>query len=309
MGNNIMRTFIRTWRRHATMQVATLAVLVGTYSVVSIFIIAQQNMEDILTRWGSSVKMSVYLDDGINESDKRGIERFISKKDVFSKVTYVSKDEAAKKFLSQVTGYSKKLLFNPAFGNPLPASYELDLASKTGAVTNFGELVELARELMGLSGVDDISYGQGWVENYASSVRIFSVTSWSLILVLLFGSLFIVGNSIRSSISQRRDEIEILELVGATNKYIRAPFIFEGVIMGLVSSTIALIFTYMLFSWQMGVIESSSSFWAMSSQLSFLSISKILLILFIGTVFGALGSYICVNKVSSTLSNAKVANN
>ena len=148
-------------------------------------------------------------------------------------------------------------------------------------------------------GVDDISYGQSWVENYAALVKSFSYSSLLLIAVLLAGSLFVVGNSIRNSISLRREEIEILELVGATRSMIMMPYIFEGAIMGFFASALSCGICYLIFVWQASIINSSLGFWGLGSQFGYLAADKVFLLLLLGIVFGAFGAFLCVRKLSN----------
>src|SRR5690554_263145 len=94
----LWKNFLRSWKSHTSMQIATLAVLAGTYTVISMSLLIHQNLESILTQWGQTVQMSVYLDDEIQPEDRSKIEAFLRKQDLFSKVNYVSKDQAAAKF-------------------------------------------------------------------------------------------------------------------------------------------------------------------------------------------------------------------
>lgn len=294
----LWKHYRRIWSQHTTLQFATLLVLIATYSVVGGALLIHQNLDKIFTSWGNSIRMSVYLDDELSGTEKDSLLNFLNNKTLFEHINFVSKDQALKEFTQHVTGYSPSLLFDPTFGNPLPASFELELKSGIAMQANTSFMKTLAKEILSQKGVEDISYGQGWVENYASVVNAFTLMSWLLTSILLGGSLLIVGNSIRSSLSQRKEEIEIMELVGATPSHIRGPFIFEGFLQGLIAVGISLSLIYLIFHWQVSIIQTRAHFWSFSSQFEFLSPSRSFLLLFFGAFLGIAGSYFALTRIS-----------
>ena len=287
---------MRTWKQHFTMQMATLVVLTGTFTIVCISFLIHQNLNKVLTQWGDSIRMSVFLKQETSENDNliKKIEKF----EGVDSFEYISKDSAAKLFKEQVRSYVPDLLFDTDFQNPLPASYEVKF-NKDWSRDKFNELASFARELLSDDNVEDVSYGQSWVKNYATVVDKFNKSSWLLILILLSGSLFVIGNSIRSSISQRREEIEILELIGSTTWSIRAPYLFEGFLLGLISSVLSLVITYLVYTWQLRVFDSGVGILGGTYAMGFLSIQKQFLVLLIGSLFGVVGAHFCVARINS----------
>ncbi|MEO0334808.1 MAG: ABC transporter permease [Pseudomonadota bacterium] len=297
-------SFLRSWRHNPTVQMTTLTVLSGTFFVMSAFALIHENLDSVLTRWGQEVQMTVFLDDDIDLANLEGLQSKIQGHDSVDKVTYVSKEDAARQFLNQMGTMAPEFLGDEKFGNPLPASLEVSLKAGLSKGSGIDRIVDLAGSLGSEKGVEDISYGQGWIENYASVVNQFGRSSWFVIFVLMAGSLLIVGNSIRNSVSQRREEIEVLELVGATATRIQAPFIFEGVLFGLIASVVATTLAYLVFQGQALVSDSSLQFLGLSTELQFLSISKVALILVFGATSGAVGSWLCVRSISTGWSAA-----
>ncbi|MCB9025703.1 MAG: FtsX-like permease family protein [Bdellovibrionaceae bacterium] len=274
----------------------TVIVLSGTFSVIGISFLIHQNLTKVLTQWGNSISMSVFLDDEFNNSDK--LISKIKKSEGVASFEYVSKEKASQLFKDQVESYIPDLVFDSEFKNPLPASYEIKF-DRNWSKEKYNEVVRFAKELMDFKGVEEVSYGQNWVENYAAVVDKFNHSSGLLIFVLLTGSLFVVGNSIRNSISQRRDEIEILELIGSTKWSIRIPYIFEGFVLGFIASLISIIVTYLVFNWQLSVIESGVGIVGGQYHLSFLSFKTQFIIVLLGSIFGVVGAYFCVTKLST----------
>ena len=292
------QSFYRTWSQQAAMQFATLSVLIGAYAAVSSALLVQQNLQALLTRWGSEVKVNVYLTDDISENEIRKVSSGLKESELFSSIELVSKDEALKRFKDRLGALAPNMAEDSSFENPLPMSLE-SLMSKNANVGAFDSLVELADQISLMAGVEEVSYGQGWIENYASAIGIFNVSSWALIFILVAGSLFVIGNAIKSSVIQRKDEIEIMELFGATKWTIQVPFILEGLVMGLAASAGAILLVLCLYAWQSQVLIESLNFWNLKNAIEFLSWPRVFFILFGGGVSGALGSYLCIKQVSN----------
>lgn len=302
----VWRSFVRTFKHQTSMQVATLSVLVGTFTVHALFALVHQNLETILTRWGKEVKVSVYLKDDVAPKDVGHVREFLGSSKLVSNVDYLSKDQAAKRFREKIGQISPGMFSDSEFVNPLPASFEVVLRKGIGGNSEYKALVEFAKELATFAGVEEVSYGQGWVENYASVLKVFSWTSAFLLFVLFMGGLFVIGNSIRNSIAQRRDEIAILELFGATKWMIQWPFVFEGAFLGFLSSVLALVVTFTLFQWQASYLGDQLSFWGFTSSLQFLTVTRAVGIVFLGVLVGAVGAYFCVRQVNTGWAAAEI---
>ena len=279
------------------MQVATLSVLTGVCFVITMAMLLHHNMNAVLTRWGDEVKISIYLQDGISESSLSLIQDYLKKDSKVEKFKYVSGKEALFEFKQKMSSVLPQLMSSDEFENPLPSSFEVSF--KSSAQSQKGFIEKYVAETLKLKGIDDISYGQTWVKNYSAFVGVFNTASWVLVGILLCGGLLVIGNSIRNAIHQRREEIEILELIGATRNMIVFPYVIEGAIMGVIASTLSLVIGYMLFSSQAHFFSSQLGFWGMGAQLSFLSVFKVLFIIVLGSLSGALGSYICIRKLSN----------
>lgn len=305
MWNKLWISFFRSWRHHFGIQFTTLLVLAGSFSVISGFICIHINAQSFLSKWGDKVQLSVYLDDEVTEVQKGAITAKLKDLNKFKSIGVITKQMAAESFQKEMADYAPDLLGDNDFGNPLPASIEAVIAPGMEAGKQIEALKQAAALVKNLAGVTDVSYGQSWVENYSALVSSFAASSWALIVILIFGSLLIVGNSIRHAISQRIEEIEILELVGATRLMIQLPYIFEGVVMGFLSASIAVSCSFMVFSWQKSIIHSELGFLGIGKNLEYMGTSYIVLIILLGMLFGGLGSYVCVRKLNSGWAAAK----
>jgi len=300
-------SFVRGWRRQPAMHMATLSVLVGGGVIFAAALLIQQNLEQYLTQWGKEVRVNVYLKDDATTEQTSTVKSSLDESGLFSKVEYFSKEAAAKKFKSRVGQYAPELLSDLDTDNPLPESFEATVSGGLGSNLKFEKIMTFVGKLREVLGVEEISYGQGWVENYASVLKVFSMTSYAMLFVLLLGSLFVTGNSIRSSVAQRKDEIEIMELFGATRGMIIWPFIFEGCVMGLLAAALALVLTYFFYIWQMGVFARDLNFWGLKENIHFLSGLRIISMASVGAFMGGLGAYLCVRKIATGYAAAEAS--
>lgn len=291
--------YLRSWKNHSVVQATTLLVLTGTFFVVALFISVYENLDQVLTQWGENVEMTAFINDDIDLETLTNTGKLIGEKQFVKEVKYISKEQAVENFLSQMGSFAPDLIEDKSFSNPLPASYQIELSENLGKASSFTKLVDLANFVKTLPGVDEVSYGQGWIENYSSLVSQFARSSWAIITILVSGSLLIVGNAIRSSVFIRRDEIEVLELIGATRNRIRMPFLIEGAFLGLSSSVLALALCWMFVSWQSQLIVSELSFLGLNGEMQALSVSTAIFFPLIGALLGAGGAFLCVRKIST----------
>jgi cell division transport system permease protein len=203
--------------------------------LVGAFALLVANMESILARFGEELHLVAYLEPGIAEQKLAALmERALAEPGVET-VEYVSIEEAAARF--RATQPERAVLLEGLAQNPLPASVELRL----DAAHRSGEAVRaLTKRLAALPGVVEIGSGNEWIEGYAQAVALIRSIGLAIGAVLALATLLIVANTIRLSIYARRDEIEILRLVGASRSYVAAPFLLEGLLEGLAGGLLGL---------------------------------------------------------------------
>ncbi|MBC86365.1 MAG: hypothetical protein CL677_04225 [Bdellovibrionaceae bacterium] len=298
MSKAIIEHISKSFQHHPLTLFSSLLVLTATFTIVAGFFVVTHNIENSFQSIGKNVQLSIYLDDSISPEDKSKLETQIKALEGFNEPIFTSKSQAAEHFKSSMSAYAPELL-NEEYGNPLPASFEVALKAGVDPEDQLGLLKEASKSIESLIGVDAVSYGQDWVENYATVVRSFKVSSLLLLFVLFAGGMLIVSNSIKNSLEQRREEIEILELVGATSTEIRVPFIVEGAMIGVLSALGAVAITYLVFLSQSGLIQKELGFLGLGNGLQFLSPSKIILFSLFGLVLGALSSHLTVRNINT----------
>lgn len=294
-----IRSLVTTWTTQPSVQAASLVVLVATFFIMSTSLLIYQNISGALNHVGEDVKVNVFLKDEITESEKNQVRSVIENSNIFKSPQFITKDEALSNFKLTMKDYAPGLLADLEFDNPLPSSFEMTLADAGGLGGGLEALVQLAQKLTEIEAVDEVLYGQGWVENYASLSRVFSLLSIIFLFSMLAGSVFVISSAIKSSVIQRKDEIEIMELFGATKLRIQGPFIFEGLALGFVSGFLALVVSYFVFQWQAQVFQESLGFWNFAAHLEFFSLLRALLFLIVTGLMGAFGSFLCVRGINT----------
>jgi cell division transport system permease protein len=212
-----------------------------TLFIVGFFIIIVFDIQGILSSIKSQVEIAVYLKDNVTDELKTYLENEIKGWDEISQVNFISKDQALEKFKKDNEGSE---ILKEIQGNPLPASFELQLKSPE-------KVEQVALRFMDkdgnfIEGVDEVIYGQNYVQKLFSITAIVGTIAFLIIIVLLLAAIVLIFNTIRLSVHARRKEIEVMKLVGATNWFVRLPFLFEGFFEGFIGSVISVVLLYFL---------------------------------------------------------------
>ena len=193
------------------------------------------NLNGFLSKLDDEVQLIVYLNDNISSAERKVLEDIISKSPFVKSTTKVSKKLAWEEFQSNMSENLKPLL-GMKF-NPLPASYKIQFYEADNRLVHIRELSE---KLKAKKGIESVEYGQEWItkiEKFMFFSRLFLFAMGGL---LCFGLILIISNTIRLSIYSRRDEIELMLLIGATPSFVKVPYLFEGMLQGLTGSILAL---------------------------------------------------------------------
>ena len=222
------------WRgRHAGM-LATGTIAVALF-VLDTFLVLTTNLEQLGVEWSKAAELSVFLRDEVSAEDREAIEQAVASGPLIASHEYVSKSEALARF--KQTFDSMASAVDDLGDNPLPASFEVRLTSAAAS----GDAVEgLVAELRGKPGVADVQYDGRWLNRMLSAIRVIRGAGLVLGGVLAIAAALTVANVVRLGLYSRREELDIMELVGAPRTYIRGPFIAEGILQGGLGAVVAL---------------------------------------------------------------------
>jgi cell division transport system permease protein len=274
------------WRGRQNGMLSTATIGVALF-VLGGSLIVTSNLEHLAAEWGRTAEMSVYLTDAIDDTDRAALETLLEEAPPVATFEYVSKEDAIARFQSTFVDLAGAV--DTLDGNPLPASYEVRLEAGAGAP---GDLDALVEGLRAAPGVDDVRYDRQWIDRLLMLVTMLRAAGLGLGAILTFAASLTIANVVRLALFARRDEIEIMQLVGAPQAYVRGPFIAEGVLQGGVGAIVALSGLAAVFLLARGPYLIPLADAVNISAIRFLPLSLSLLLLGGGMVVGCLGGLV-----------------
>ncbi len=229
----------RTAARGLVTSPVTSAIAVATIGVclvlVGAFTLLAWNMEELLRGVGDELRVTAFLEEGLAPARQEELAATARTVEGVAEVRVVSKEEALERFRSGV-GRGGAFL-EGLEENPLPASLEIALEPASRSAEGLRIVVG---SLADLPGIDDLASGQEWVEGYLRAIALVRGVGIGLGAILALAALLIVANTIRLAVLARRDELEILALVGASRAFVATPFLLEGAAQGAAGGLVAL---------------------------------------------------------------------
>jgi len=261
------------------------------FTVLGIFFLLFVNLDILFSSWDKHIQVIVYLDDKISNSNKKKIELLFNSNDKIDSTIFVSRDQAWESFRDK---FSSKSNFVTSLNfNPLPDSYTLRFASGPDRLINIRNFSE---KIKNENGVESVEYGEKWISRFEQFMIFLRGFILVFGVVLFSGMILIISNTIKLSIYSRKDEIDLMTLLGATNQYIKVPLLLEGILQGVSGSLLALISVkfihlYIVF-WFQGSLESVFR----GLELQYLTKPIIFSVISTGIIVGVLGSSISANQ-------------
>jgi cell division transport system permease protein len=273
---------MRQWPFLCSASILTMAIALAT---VATFFLVVVNIEQLALRWTKEIQVIAYLEKAPKPQNVAALTKKLKSFPEVESVNYVSQADALQRFKKHL-GVDASLLEGVS-KNLLPASFELELHPDYRNQQGIATVVE---QLENNLEVDDLRYGQKWLERFNNFVGMMRYVGIILGGFLLFGALFIVSNTIKLTLYARRDELEIMALVGATMRFIKIPFMLEGAIQGLLGGLLSLAFLFLSFVFV--ISRSLNTFWLTPADfdLLFLTLDQQILLVLSGVVLGILGS-------------------
>jgi len=223
------------WRGRQAGLLSTSTIALALF-VLGAFLLVTANLQRLASEWSSAAEMSVYLKDDVTRDQRRAIESALAPSDVIASSEYVSKSDALARFKQTFSDLAPTV--DTLGDNPLPASYEIRLRPGAGTTSSVDLLGSRLRET---PGVADVRYDRQWLARLVSVVTIVRGIGFVLGTLLTVAAALTVANVVRLALYARRDELDIMQLVGAPNAFIRGPFVMEGVLQGGIGALVALV--------------------------------------------------------------------
>ena len=280
------------WRSRNAALLSMLTIAAGLF-VLGFFLMINANLQRVVGRWTDAAELSVYLRDDVTEEQKARLNEMISTSGLAASVQQFSKDDARKEFERDFPDLASAAA--SLNRNPFPASFAVRLNAQAQSAT--GAIDNMVTALNASGGVADVRYDRTWIARLNSTIRIIRGAGLVVILLLAFASALTVANVVRLAAMARREEIEIMQLVGAPFAYIRGPFIVEGLLQGGAGAILAVLALLVVFA---GIRASYGAFMADAvglTGLAFVPVQLVLLLIVGGMALGCLGGFVVARAV------------
>jgi cell division transport system permease protein len=281
--NEVLRSIWRNgWLSFAS--VVTVAISLFILGFTTLLVL---NINSLAGNLESGVEMTVFLQNDASPGQIQALGNQLQALPGVTLVQFVSKEQALAQ-IRQNMGSQAGLLSGLGQDNPLPDAFQVK-------AVNAADIPALAGQVEGMAGVDQVRYGQGVVE------KLLAVTHWlrvgGLVMMILVGisAVFLIATTIRVSVHARRYEIGIMKFLGATNWFVRGPFLMEGVTLGFAGSLLAGAVVYLGYSYMVDAVQTTLPFiQPVDASATLLAVVGGLLVL--GVLIGAAGSLLSMRR-------------
>jgi cell division transport system permease protein len=290
------RRALQDIRNNKFLHVITVGTIGLVLLILATFIIIFANVNNFVGSWQEDIRIVAYLTRGADQEQIDLVQKRLKGFYGVNEVIFVPPDEALLRLRAQMEHQVGVL--DGLRENPLPASFEVSLnpffydqKAIEGLVTQIKELKDIT----------DAQYGQAWLGRFLAFLNLFKMVGFIIGGLLLFIAIFIISNTIKLTLYAKREELEIMQLVGATKLFIKIPFYIQGLLHGLLGGLISLGILYMLFSGfvsRVSIADLSLTYF----RVRFLSADMMALVIVLGMLAGWLGSCLSLKKFLKVLS-------
>ena len=286
---------LRNISRNKMFSIASIATMAACIFLFGVFYSIITNFQYLVEKAEESVAIVVFLDEDITKKQKENIEKKLSKREEVLEVKYVSADEAWEEFRKDYLGENSDLA-DGWTENPLEHSDNFEVYMKD--VEKQAELVKYAE---GLDGVRKVNKSELVADALTSVNMLIAYVSGAIILILLAVAIFLINNTVNMGITIRKEEIAIMKYIGAKDSFVRAPFVLEGVIIGVVGAAIPLILLYFAYEKAINYILTKFTIFSTILNVDFLPASEVYKTLLpvgllLGVGIGFVGSFFTIKK-------------
>ena len=279
---------LKSIKRNITVSFAAMLTVLVTFFVLGTFTLVGLNFNKTIEDVADKIEIKVYLQDDIKLVNQREVEIKLAEQEGVKAVTYESKDEAFTKLKKDLEGNSGMLEGYSLENNPLASSYIVTLEDASYAG-------DVSKAVEDMTGVESITNQQELIEKISRVVDFVQILGVVLFFVFIGVSIFLIMNTIKLAVYSRRREVGIMKFVGATDWFIRWPFVIEGMIIGAVGSLFATVILYFIYRGVFGFIASNLLI-ANLVPVSFILTTLLGGFLLGGIVVGAIGSIAALRK-------------
>lgn len=285
---------LKSMRKNSMFTLASIGTIAACLFLFGMFYFVVSNFQYMIKEVETSVGITVFFEEGASQEEIDAIGRAIEVRDEIDHMDFISADEAWDEFVKDNFSDNPELVESFGEDNPLA-----DSASYQVFLKDISSQDEVVAYIEGIEGVRTVKRSDNTAKSLENANKLVSYVSIAIIVILLAVSIFLINSTISTGITVRRAEIGIMRLMGASDFFIRAPFIVEGVVIGMIGAVIPLVI--LIFSYSSIISYINNKFNLVSKWLTFLDAQQIFrflipVCLLIGIGIGFLGSFFTVRK-------------
>lgn len=284
-----MRSALKSIKRNFAMSVSTITAVTVTLVLVMLFLVIAINIGNMSDQVEQSVEIYVQIDNILDDSEAKELESSLQAIENVKSVTFSSKEDEKEAFLkSESAGEEYAIMFEE--GNPLSAAFYVEVTK--------GEYIEaVAKECRTIDGVMKAEYGGDSASAMLEAFNSIKIGGAIFVCALCFLAIFLISNTIKITIQARRQEISIMRNVGASNGFIKTPFILEGIVISIIGAIIPIVIAIFGYGFIYDALNGImfTSLFPLEPPMPFVILISLALLL-LGIIVGIIGSALSVNK-------------
>ncbi|MDO4841920.1 MAG: permease-like cell division protein FtsX [Phoenicibacter congonensis] len=298
---NLARFFreaIQGFTRNASTAIGSIVTIFLSLLIIGLFMAAGSMLDSLMSSVENEVSITCYIKDDASQTNYNAMMDKIRKMDSVATVSFTTKDQAMENF-KKSNSSNPDIIDGLDGNNPLPASINVELSDSqkvtevANKIANDSDFKKICDNESDPS--ESVKYGQGTVERLFQITNYIRIAGIVVIAILVFIALVFINNTIRLAILARRKEIAIMRLVGASNGYIRGPFIMEGALHAIIGSGLAILVIELLRRFAVPQLQNMIKFLNFSVDGSVYGVIYIALVVF-GLIIGIIGSLLAMRK-------------
>lgn len=274
-------------KRNRAMTVASITSVTAALLILGLFLIIILNVDSMANQVESQLELKAFINDSYDMSKVTKVGDEIKEINGVKSITFESKKDALKNFKKQL-GDKSYLVNGLENDNPMPQSFIVK-------VTDANMMKQVSEEIKKIDGVTQVSYGQDVVDKLLGIIKIIRIVGLCVILILFIISVVIISNTIKLGVFARRREINIMKYIGATDWFIRWPFLVEGIVLGLVGSILAIVILGLIYGYAADLVNNKLIIFTLLPVGNVLR-QSLMYFLAMGSLIGALGSGISIKR-------------
>ncbi|MGI6556593.1 MAG: permease-like cell division protein FtsX [Pseudoramibacter sp.] len=297
---NLRRSTIRdagqSLRRNSLMSLASIISMTAALIILGIFLVITMNIRQITKHVEGNLQIQVYMTENCTQQQKNGLKNYLNSNNLIQSVKYESKATALKNFSNQLNSSSDLTDTFNSKNNPMPESYIV----RAKNADNLGKIKKQISQYnkKNNAGIEYIKYGKDYIKaltNFSHFINLFCIF---VVIVLSVISYFLIYNTIKLTVFARRKEIGIMKYVGATDGYIRAPFILEGAFLGIIAALAATLAVRTGYFYILGYLSGNALLPITANLSSPAALIGQIVIFFLvyGILIGTIGSRVAIRK-------------